>query len=116
MHRDDTMTEETKKWVKNLSDTPLTEEQERLLAWGPKFSIRSRQPPVSDYIVAVEQACSRLSQGKADEMRVEVKKVLKKTLCTPRPPSNITREEYKALKELKEDKSRIILTADEGWH
>ena len=109
MYRDDTTTEETKKWVKNLSDTPLTEDQERLLAQGPKFSIRPRQPPVSEYIVAVEQACSRLSQGEADEMRVEVKKALKKTQCTPRLPSNITRKEYQALKELKEDKSRIIL-------
>ena len=47
-------------------------------------------------------------------MRVEVKKTLKKTQNTPRTPSNITREEFKALKELKEDKSRIILTADKG--
>ena len=48
-------------------------------------------------------------------MRVEVKKALRKTQYTPRLPSNITREEYKALKELKEDKSRIILTTDKGW-
>ena len=111
MHRNDTTTVETKKWVKNLSDTPLTEDQESLLAWGPRFSIRPRQPPVGEYIVAVEQACSRLNQGEAAEMRVEVKKTLKKTQCTPRLPSNITRKEYQALKELK-DKSRIILTAD----
>ena len=114
MHGNDNMTEVTKKWVKNLSSMPLTEEQERLLAHGPKFSIRPRQPPVEECIAAVEQACSRLSQGEADEMRVEVKKALKKTQCTPRLPSNITREEYKALKELKEDKSRIILTTDKG--
>ena len=114
IHGDDTTTEDTKKWVKNLSDTPLTEEQERLLAWGPKFSIKPRQPPVREYIVAVEQACSRLSPREADEMRVEVKKALKKTQCTPRSPSNITREEYKAFKELKEDKSRIILTMNKG--
>ena len=43
-------------------------------------------------------------------MRVEVKKALKKTQCTPRLTSNITRKEYQALKELKEDKSRVILT------
>ena len=54
------------------------------------------------------------SQGEADELRVEVKKALKKTQNTPRLPSNIIREENKALKELKEDKSRIILTADKG--
>ena len=30
------------------------------------------------------------------------------------PPPNITREEWKAVKELKEDKSRMVLTADKG--
>ena len=110
----DSTTLDTSKWVKNLSDTPLTEEQERLLAWGPKFVIRPKKPPVGEYVVAVEQACSRLSQGEADELRVEVKKTLKKTQNKPRTTSNITREEFKALKELKEDKSRIILTTDKG--
>ena len=115
MHRSEKMTDETKKWVINLSSTPLTKEQERLLAWGPKFAIRPRQPPVGEYIAAVEQACSKLCQGEADELRVEVKKALKKTQNTPRVPLNITREENKALKELKKDRSRIILTTDKGW-
>ena len=110
----DNMTLDTSKWVKNLSDTPLTEEQEKLLARGPKFVIRPNKLTVREYIAAVEQACSRLSQGEADELRVEVKKTLKKTHHTPRTTSNITREEFKALKELKEDKSRIILTTDKG--
>ena len=30
-------TEDTKKWVRNLSSTPLSEDQERLLAWGQSF-------------------------------------------------------------------------------
>ena len=55
-----------------------------------------------------------MSQGEADELRVEVKKALKKTQSTPRLPSNIHREEFKALKQLKEDKSRIVFTADKG--
>ena len=84
------------------------------MAWGPKFVIGPRKPPVREYIAAVEQACSRLSQGEVDELRVEVKRTLKKTQHTPRTTSNITREEFNALKELKEDKSRIILTADKG--
>ena len=108
------MTLDTSKWVKNLSVTPLTEERESLLAQGPKFVIRPKKPPVREYIAAVEQACSKLFQGEADELRVEVKKTLKKTQHTPRTTYNITREEFKALKELKEDKSRIILTTDKG--
>ena len=109
---EDNTTEDTKKWVRNLSNTPLTEDQEKLLAWGPKFSIRPRQPPMGEYVVAVEQACSRLNKGEAEEMRVEVKKALKKAQCSPRPPSNISKKEYQTLSELKEDKSRVILTAD----
>ena len=35
---------------------------------GPKFVIKPKKPPVGEYIVAVEQACSRLSQGEADEL------------------------------------------------
>ena len=107
-------TEDTKKWVINLSNTPLTENQEMLLAWGPKFAIKPRQPPVEEYIAAVEKVCPKLKQGEADELRVEVKKALKKSQNAPRAPSNILREESKALKELRMDKIRIILTADKG--
>ena len=73
----DNMTEDRKNWVKNLSTTPLTVDQERLLAQRPKFVIKPKKPP-GEYIAAVEQACSRLTQGEADELHVEVKKTLKK--------------------------------------
>ena len=111
---EDTRTEDNKKWVRNLSSTPLTGDPERLLAWEPKFSIRPRQPPVGEYVVAVEQTCSRLNKGEADEIRVEVKKALKRAQCSSRPSPNISKQEYQALKELKEDKSRVILTTDKG--
>ena len=34
--------EETRKWVINLSNQPLTEKQEKLLARGPKFVIKPK--------------------------------------------------------------------------
>ena len=43
-----------------------------------------------------------------------MKKALKRAQCTPRPVCNISKKEYQALKELKEDKSRVILTIDKG--
>ena len=86
---EDTWTEVNKKWVRNLLSTPLTEDQERLLAQGPKFSIRPRQPPVGEYVAAVEQACSRLNKGEANEIRVKVKKALKRVQCSSRPSPNI---------------------------
>ena len=100
-------TEGTKKWVISLSSTPLTENQERLLTQGPKFAIKSRQPSVEEYIAAIEKVCPKLEQGEADELRVEVKKALKKSQNAPRTPSNITREEGKALQELRKDKTEL---------
>ena len=50
----------------NLSNTPLTEEQEKLLAHGPKFVIIPKETLVNEYIVAVEQACTKLDQGKQE--------------------------------------------------
>ena len=84
------------------------------MAWGPKFAIQPMQPPIEEYIAAIEKACPKLEQGKADELRVEVKKALKKSQNAPRTPSNITKEEGKALHELRKDKNRIILTVGKG--
>ena len=61
--------------------------------------------------MAIKQACSRLNQGEEEELRVEVKNALKKTHL---PKPNITQEEIQAIKELKKDDNRMILTADKG--
>ena len=78
---------------------------------GPNFAITPRCPPIGEYIAAVEQTCQNMAQGEAEELRAEVKAVLKK-IQPPKP--NITKEEQKALKELKKDTNRVILTADKG--
>ena len=49
--------------------------------------------------------------GKADELRVEVKNVLKKAQHFR---VNINREKMKANKELREDDNRVILTTAKG--
>ena len=100
-------------WVKNLSDTLLTEAQECLLAHGPNFMIIPRSPLKGEYIVVIEHACSKLNQGEAEELRVEAKNILKKTQM---PKFKISpKEEFQAIKELKKDDNRMILTADKGW-
>ena len=98
-------------WVENLSKTPLTEAEERLLAHGPNFAVVPREPPVLEYITAIERTCSQLQQGKAEELRGEIKAILKKTSTSK---SNITKEEYQALGKLKKDENRMVLTADKG--
>ena len=52
-----------------------------------------------------------LNTGVADELRGRIKTILKKAK-TPR--QNITKEECKAIGELKRDNNRLVLTADKG--
>ena len=98
-------------WVRNISSTPLTKAQEKILLRGQNFAIVPKSPPVGEYIASNENACSQLRQGEAEDLRGEIQTILKK--IQP-PKSNITREERRALKELGKDKIKIILTADKG--
>ena len=61
--------------------------------------------------MAIENACNQLKQGEAEELRGELKAILKKIQA---PKCNITSEERKAIDELRKDNTRIILTADMG--
>ena len=94
-----------------MSSKPLTTAQEQLLAHRPNFAVTTRSPPIGEYIAAIERTCQNMEQGEADEMRAEVKAVVKKSQPHRH---NITREEQKALRELKEDNTRVVCTADKG--
>ena len=62
-------------------------------------------------MAAVENACTKLEEGKVEEFRVQVKLAIQRI----KPPrSHLTRAERRAITELKKDKSRMILTADKG--
>ena len=99
------------KWVRNISSTPLTEAQIKLLSHGPNYTMVPKNPPIIEYIAAIEKACTSLQPGKAEELRGEVKANIKKM----QPPKyNLTKEDYKAMEELKKEKTRMILTADKG--
>ena len=107
------VSEKSRKWVINLSKMLLTREQERLLAHRPKFVITPKETPVKEYIAATEQACTKIDQGKQDEFKVEVKRLLLQDQNKKRQ-ANMSKEELKALKELKLDNNRLILMADKG--
>ena len=83
----------------------------KVLSRGQNFAILPRNPPVGEYIASIENACTKLKPGKVDELRGEIKTILKKIKT---PTNNITREEKKALVELRRDTNKIILTADKG--
>ena len=100
-----------KKWVINISSKPLSQDQEKLLAHGPNFAVVPKDPPITQYVAAVENACLKLEEGKVEEFRVQVKSAIQK-IKHPRP--NLTTGERRAISELKRDESRMILTTDEG--
>ena len=98
-------------WVKNLSSTPLTKEEEKILSNGPNYAIVPRMPPIGEHVTTIEQVCNQLEQGKAEELRGEVKKALK-NVHPSRP--NLSKSEKEALDRLRKDMSRVILMADKG--
>ena len=62
--------------------------------WSP--TIAPQCPPNEEYIATVERACQKVNQGEEDELRAEIKGILKRS--SPKP--NVTKEERKTLKEL----------------
>ena len=99
------------KWVINLSNKPLTPAPRSVLAKGPNFAVTPRQPPNLEYITAIEAACTKLSQQDAGELRADVNRVLRSSYA---PKPNLTKAQNLALRELKRDRDRIVLTADKG--
>ena len=99
------------RWVVNLSNQPLSQAERSLLTHGPNYAVTSRCPPVIECVTAIEEVCQKLERGEAEELRGEVKAILKRA-HPPKP--NITREEQKAMEELRKDTTRTVLTVDKG--
>ena len=98
-------------WVRNLSKALLTQDQEQVLSHGPNFAIVTKEPPIGEYVAQVEKVCQQIKQEEVEELKGEIKSILKK--INP-PKSNITKEEAKAIQQLKKDADRVILTTDKG--
>ena len=74
------------KWVVNLSSQPLSQAEKSLLTHGPNYAVTSRCPPVIECITAIEEVCQKLERGEAEELRGEVKAILKRA----HPPNLIS--------------------------
>ena len=95
----------------NISETPLIKAQEKLLAHESNCVIVPKELSTVEYIATIEKACLKLPTGKAEELRGEIKAILKKkTNIKP----NISKEEYWAIKELRNGNTWMVLTADNG--
>ena len=91
---------------------PLTKAQETILARTPNFAIVPKCSPKEAYITSVKEACIRVSPKAVENLRVKASQVLIRN-CPPSKP-NISQEETKVIRELKEDIARVILTTYKG--
>ena len=71
-------TNNNNKWVINISSRPLTQAQGILLAHGPNYVVVPKSPPITEYIAAIEQACRKLQPSEAEELRGEVRSIIKR--------------------------------------
>ena len=93
-----------------LLSTLLTEAEKCLMAYWSNLAFVAQCPMNGEYINTVEQACPKDSQDVV-ELWAEIKGVLKKA-HPPKP--YINKGEKKAIKQMREDKTRVIWTADKG--
>ena len=107
-----------KKWVINLSSKPLSDGEQSILQKGPKFAVSSSKVPITEYITVTKRICDELGEnttGKdCTEIYQKTKEVLQHFKEKKGPTRNITRQEKEAIKTLREDSSRVVLTADKG--
>ena len=108
-----TCTDCTNKWVIHLSKTPLTKELLSLLQKGPNFAITPKYPHRSLHN-SHRQASSKLPAQEADEFRSDVNKILKQQQQYHNNQCNLNPSQCRALTQLKQDNSRVVLTADKG--
>jgi hypothetical protein len=102
---------DTNRWVINNSKRGLSPTESSVLKKGLNFAITPTKLPINDIIAQTESAARKLPPTAADSLRSEVVRAVKNAKL---PPPNITKDERKALFELKKDKDIIILPADKG--
>ena len=107
-----------KKWVINLSSKPLTDGEQSLLQKGPKFTVSSPKVPLTEYTAATKRICDELGEntvGKdCTDIYQKTKEVLQHFKDKKGHNHNITKEEWEAIKTLRENPSHMVLTADKG--
>ena len=101
-------------WVKNISSRQIDDSETKLLSYGLKHSIIPRHVPTETIVAGVEDALSRLdnlTEDAKDDIRSRVASTIQ---STPRLESNLSREELRALKRLRNVDTIVILPADKG--
>nr|XP_022903159.1 uncharacterized protein LOC111415639 [Onthophagus taurus] len=93
------------------SSVPLTEEETKVLVKGLNYAVAPKKFPKEEIICEVEAVIRRIPAVKAEEVRQDIARVLK--TATP-PKSNLTMNERRALRTIREKPDIIILPTDKG--
>ena len=99
------------KWVTNLSTHQLSEEQKEVLSLGLNFVPTPRRIPVKEIAASLEEGAKKLDKIPASEMRNRLRGILRRAKT---PVNNMTRQQIKAVRELKAMDDVVILPADKG--
>ena len=85
---------------------------------GPKFAVSTPKVPVTEYIAVTKQICDRLGENTdgvdCSEYYQKTKDLLQDYKGKRASHPNISKMEREAIKTLKEDNTRVVLTADRG--
>ena len=102
-------------WVRNISSRPLDKTETHVLSYGLKHSETPKRIPTESIVSSVEAAVlSRqrdLSESAKDNIRSRIASTLQSTSVSD---NNLTKDEQRALKRLKNDNNIVILPADKG--
>ena len=103
--------------VLNLTKKPVKLQHTELLQLGPKFVPTPKSIPFMDIITSTESAAIDLDNSamhhESEDLRHQVSNTLSKFINV-RMPSNLTKLQRQALKELREDKEMVVYPFDKG--
>ena len=102
---------DTNRWVMNLSDKQISDDEWSILSKGLNFAITPTTLPVEEVIAGTEIVAKYMTETAAEELRGEVVCTIK---WTKLPKFYISKGERIAIQTLKQDNSIIILPADKG--
>ena len=98
-------------WVVNLTDRDLTPNQQEVLRTGLDLAPVSTKFKNQDTITSVEEAARRLPKDDADDLCSRVCRILRSPWLAK---DNMTKDDLKALKELRNLEDKVIIPADWG--
>jgi len=100
------------RWVKNISDRNLSNIETSALEHGFGYSVTPKSIPAGNILASIESGIFNLNEISKQQIRSSVTNILRNS--KPQKESNISKDEVKALINLKKDKNIVVLPADKG--